>query len=366
MPIVGITDRKISRFSVIGKLRKGAKADGNIGRDLDYFRFTSDNEEIVAAFEKAYGKTPKSLEVYLAFASVEETFATWAEEWNRTGLLHRCDGQRMVRWLDNGNYVEGSKACPYHTGEKQRSRSNPGCKPIGRLTVILPKLVQAGYVGYVVVETHSKHDMYHIQEVLEATKDAALNRANGLQGILFTLYRQPQEITMRADDGSRKKVKKNLIKIAPSAQWVALQIESAARLALTANVPTLALTDGRTVDGGTGEIVSSAWEEEEEDEESPLSTEEEREAMLNKLATLPEPFNDLKAFARAMKTTYKIGKAVELTSAQVTEIVAKLGIIGSVNLADVSGFGHPVELSLDFLTALQSQETKVVSNAEGG
>ena len=53
MPIKGLTDRKSlkPRLPSLGKLRKGAEKTANKpGADLAYFRFTSDNPEVVEAF----------------------------------------------------------------------------------------------------------------------------------------------------------------------------------------------------------------------------------------------------------------------------------------------------------------------------
>ena len=175
MPIKNLTDNVIPRFPRLGKLRKGGEkpTTGNKpGAELNYFRFTSENPAIVAAFTEAYGAQPAMLRVYLPYPSTEMNFATWKEAWAAGGLVHRCDGETCQIWrTPDGKYSQQPKPCP------------GGCKEVGRLEVILPELITAGYVGYVTLETHSLHDLMNITATLEAVRQSAQDRPNGLQGI---------------------------------------------------------------------------------------------------------------------------------------------------------------------------------------
>ena len=122
-----------------------------------HFRFTSDDPEIVAEFHNAFGKEPRSLLVYIPHARPEDAFPTWCEIWGASGMIHRCDGENMFVWLEGHLYVRGTKPCPGgHTDD------DPLADSVGRLDIIIPELVRAGYVGYVTIETHSKHDLIHI------------------------------------------------------------------------------------------------------------------------------------------------------------------------------------------------------------
>jgi len=215
-PIIGMTDNAIPQFPRIGKLRKGAPkptSSNAPGRDLSYFRFTSDNPRVEAAFKEVYGDEPQELSVYLPFASVEDCFPTWRERWT-TVLQHRCDGEVCTRWLqDNGQYCEDPVPCP------------GGCTQVGRLNVILPELLRAGYMGLVTMETHSIHDIVNIHKTLLATIQA--NPDKVLTGVGFWLRRAQREISTPGEDGKRIRRKKWMVVLQPVAAWVLAQIEAA-------------------------------------------------------------------------------------------------------------------------------------------
>jgi hypothetical protein len=248
LPIKGLTDDIAPRLPSLGKLRKGAeKPERGPGKDLQHFRFDGAKPAITEAFMAAYGAAPGSLTVYLPYPAAEACFDTWQEEWAAGGLVHRCDGQTMTVWREGSGYARGAKPCPYYTGEKQRIKNRqPGCDEVGRLVVILPELIRAGHVGYVTLETHSKHDMLNILGALKAAEEAA--GARGLLGIPFTLYRREEEISTPTDDGGRATRKKWLVFIEPQAAWVQVRMQ-------LAHAEALALPAAEVIDGETGEYV---------------------------------------------------------------------------------------------------------------
>jgi hypothetical protein len=261
-PVKGLTDREslAPRFPRLGKLRKGgAKPQSGFGKDLDYFRFTSDESEVVKAFVEAYGEKPNRLEVYLPYAQPDENFDTWMEEWSAGGLVHRCDGETCtIHRKDDGTYSHKPVPCPYVNGKKERTDKNPGCKIVGRLAVILPDLLRAGFVGYVVLETHSNHDLRNIMATLLAVAEA---RPQGLQGIPFTLRRYKDKISTPASNGKRARREKSLVALVPAPTWV----ES--RMALARAEAFAALPSGDTLP--TTET-NGAYESAEGDEEHEL------------------------------------------------------------------------------------------------
>jgi len=144
MPIKGLTTRNdiTPRFRTLGKLRKGGeKTPKGYGPDLNHFRFTSDVPEIVEAFTAIYGEQPRAVNVYLPYETTEQNFATWKELWAASGLQHRCDGETMQIWLGkDGKYHRDPQPCP------------GGCDEVGRLEVIIPELIAAGFIGTVTLE----------------------------------------------------------------------------------------------------------------------------------------------------------------------------------------------------------------------
>ena len=236
--IKGLTDNVIPRFPRLGKLRKGGEkpAVGNKpGKELEYFRFTSENTAIVQAFTDAYGTQPAMLRVYLPYPSTEMNFSTWKEAWAAGGLVHRCDGETCQIWrTPEGKYSQQPKPCP------------GGCKEVGRLEVILPELITAGFVGYVTLETHSLHDLMNITATLEAVRQSVQDRPNGLQGIEFVLRRKKERISTPDGKGGRATREKWLVSIEPVPSWAQTYLAMASS--------TLAI-DAPRVDMLTGEVM---------------------------------------------------------------------------------------------------------------
>src|SRR3990167_1146062 len=221
-PIKGMTIGAKAAFPTVGKLRKGApmSKDQNgkprIGPDLQYFRFTSERPEVQAAFEAVYGDKPTLINVFLPHATVEECFDCWREEWVAGGLVHRCDGETAVLWrTPQGTFSREPKPCP------------GGCKPVGRLNVWIPELVDAGFIGYVLLETHGINDVVSIQRSLLAGLEARGDNPKGLVGIKWSLRRVEETISTPGQDGKRARRKKWLVKLEPAPEWVRLQLRAA-------------------------------------------------------------------------------------------------------------------------------------------
>jgi hypothetical protein len=249
MPIRGLTRREdvTPRFTRLGKLKKGMMDGRGNPVDLDYFRFVGEGahaQEIEAAFHDAYGPEPREINAYLPYKTVDENWQTWQEEWGKSGLLHRCDGEVMVHWLNTDKTYttdypqrEG-RPCPYHSGEQHRTPKNPGCVATGRLSVVIPELLEVGFVGYVTVEIHSKNDLHNLTaSILDAeNKSGAAMRPNGLQGILFKLRRQEEEIGVRYANKQGEIIKtrgtKWMVRIDPAREWVQHQLETVRQMAL--------------------------------------------------------------------------------------------------------------------------------------
>ena len=235
MPIKGLTDRNAG-FPQIGVLRKGApKAEKGPGRDLEHFRFDADDREAAAAFAAIYGDEPRTVRVYVPYATTDENFEAWREDWIASSLKHRCDGQSCVRWLTgNGSYSTEPIPCP------------GGCKQVGRLKVIIPELRR---MAFVTVLTTSIHDIMEIHANL-----AALESARGdLRGIPLIVRRVPREISTPGADGKRVRRQKWLINIEAQPDWVELQLAAAAEAAR----PLIAATPSR--------LELPAWDEDEDE-----------------------------------------------------------------------------------------------------
>jgi len=243
MPIIGLTDEIQPRLTRLGKLRKGGeKTPKGFGPDLDHFRFTSDRADVVAAFERAFGTEPRSILVYTFAEHTGQVFSTWCEVWDKSGLVHRCNGQTMSIWREGDKYKRGSQPCAGgHNG-------NPRNDAVGRLEVIVPELIEAGFVGTVTMETHSLNDIVAISSSLEYVR----NMRGNLSGAAFNLRRVKETISVpgwgnRA--GQRSRADKWLVKLEPVAEWAQRQL---------AQVSEFALLESQIIDGETGEIVTQS------------------------------------------------------------------------------------------------------------
>jgi hypothetical protein len=228
--IYGVTRREDldERVKVLGKLRKGAEKRPNApGRDLEYFRFTSDNDAVVRAFREAYGDKPDSLEVYFPYPNYESVFHTARELFGQNHLLkEQCDGMYITQRQDGYKMARGRWLCEKKCKDTESSPPCPDCplQQIGRLSVILTPLFFAGFPGTVTLETHSWHDLGHIA--------SQLAHYEPLTGRAFRVYRQETRIG-RPDKKNNKRAAtdKWLVKIEPTQETAILLIEDAQRKA---------------------------------------------------------------------------------------------------------------------------------------
>lgn len=232
MPIKNLTDRP-AQFPRIGILRKGSVKQERGGRqiygkDLEGFRFDTEDADALTVFTAAYGDEPRQINVFLPYATTGENFQAWKELWTASALQHRCDGETCVRWLDrkSGKYQETPTPCP------------GGCKEVGRLMVIIPELRRMAYVQ---AETHSINDIVELQQNL-----MALEQGRGtLRGIPMILSRRPRNISTPRDNGQRARVVKWLLHIEAAPRWVDLQLADMEQRTLEApaqSLPQLALS----------------------------------------------------------------------------------------------------------------------------
>lgn len=268
MPIHGVTTTIVTMPPIIGSLRKGGKKEKRtngdrqyevFGKDLTYFRFTARNESdqsLMEAFVKGYGEAPARLDnVYLPGAEVDDNLMAFCEEYSASSLIHRCDGVwTYERDSYTGQFYQTDAYCPYADENPQRmarpkdKKGNPlGCKQVGRLYMILPELLHAGYYGVVTVLTHSINDIAKVYQTLTNCRD----RLGPLNRCPFTIYRAPEMISTPNGDG-RARREKWLINIVPSTEFVLTQIEAMrAKAALNAPASPVKQLTARGVVGGS-------------------------------------------------------------------------------------------------------------------
>lgn len=276
MPIKGLTGQG-EAFPEIGQLRKGDKkpSENQPGKDLDHWRFTSDLGEVEAAFYEAYGKEPRLINVFLPHQTIGENWDAWCEEYTAGALLHRCDGDYVVRMRkeDGSGYFDppyGTMECPYKTGELVRTEKKPGCTPKGRLKVIIRELNR---LAYVMVLTTSWNDIRNLDQQLTAL--FAIRQ--DLRGIPLQLRRRPDKISTpqyrKTQEGYERTGKRQrreswLLSLEAAPDFVDLQmraLEFEARPALPETIEPGTLV----VDGRSGEILAGHYDYDEDEDGNP-------------------------------------------------------------------------------------------------
>ncbi len=282
-PIRGLTDNALPALLRLGILHKGGAkvkktkvVNGQqkeyfvVGPDLDTFRFTSSRPEVQAAFEACFGPMPAMLHVYLLHPTPEGNFSAWKEKHVAGGMVHRCDGETMVLWRGPGGKMSREpKPCPYagRVMTDEEKRADPPCKEVGRLEVLIPELVKAGFTGTVTVETHSINDIVSIQSCLLAAGEVRGNDPLELRGIPFVLRREKRLISTPGGGGGRAKSEKSLIVLEPASDWMQLRMEMARQQTMAEPAMEKPAEEAAVVDETTGEIMDGDFEEAEEDEE---------------------------------------------------------------------------------------------------
>jgi len=266
MTIKRLTNRGPT-FPKLGTLRKGApKGKNRPGKNLTYFRIDTPFPDLEEKFHELYGNEPREIPVFLPFPTVEQNWEAWQEEWVAGGLMHRCDGEVMHLWRDpqSGKMRSDPKPCPYFTGEKQRTRANPGCKPVARLKVVITDLPM---FGYFTVLTTSEYDIVELNGVLTGY---AILSGNSLSGIPFILSRRPQKISIPGPDGKRVRKEEWLLHLDIDPLWASRRLIAAKAQAFAVTTPQIDVTEsvravpqlpGFVVDTSTGEILEQPEDE---------------------------------------------------------------------------------------------------------
>ena len=211
MPIKGLTDS--ARLPQLGHIRKGAPKDKNRpGKDLDFFRFEALSDEdghLYDRWAEAYGSQPRRIEVEMPYATTDECFDAWMEEYTASALQKRCDGERCILYRKkNGEIDTSGRPC---------SETPCECQRVGRLHLLLPIFPR---LATVVLTTSSIHDIRNLSGALRRYERMARAAGGDLRGIVFYLSRVPRKITTPSGDGGRARRTKHLVTLEPAEEWV--------------------------------------------------------------------------------------------------------------------------------------------------
>jgi len=219
MSIKGLTDRNEGAFPQIGIIRKGAPKTQNApGKDLAYFRVEFDEKEVEAAqvFVNKFTNAPTDITIMLPFNEIGRCWEAWRETYVAGALIHRCDGEHVQYAI---NSKTGERIVINGIGQNGQPvlcrGKIDGCKPSGRLRIIVPELQR---LAYLMVLTTSIHDIINISNQLDAISAMTGGR---LAGIPLVLRRRPKKIsTPSGEGGKRARREKWLISIEADPEWV--------------------------------------------------------------------------------------------------------------------------------------------------
>lgn len=210
MPINRITN-KPQRFSQqIGTIHKGAERPESgkaPGRNTDFFRFAllPGNEGLQPVLIELFGENPKQFEgVHLLGDTPDQCFPNWLEKWGNASLVRRCDGDNQTKYMTENAGEYGYTPIPCLGSDKC------GCKPVGRLKVVLPQLQQAtGIIGYFSLVTHSWNDIDWLHQFFSGVY--SMGKQKPLSQYTYTLYRELRLISTPGKDGAKGKRNESLL-----------------------------------------------------------------------------------------------------------------------------------------------------------
>lgn len=187
-------ERERPMLPEIGRLRKGEpKGQSKFPKEIDYFRFTSEEPELVTKFHDVYGAEPREIDCIAAYDTVDETFQTWNEAYTKTEFIRRCDGWNIdkefnqeTKFVESWSHLPDEQKPPCHG-----LRGSCDCSPRGLLSLVLPQL---GRLGAVIVPTGSKHDINNVLNSLRYLYELSYSRGGALRSIPLRLIRSPKEV----------------------------------------------------------------------------------------------------------------------------------------------------------------------------
>ena len=287
MPIHRVTDEQ-ARWPRLGVLRKGATkpTNGNSpGRDLgSRLRFDAVDADVAAAWIEVFGSAGKDPEtgqplpglveqitVKLPYATFEQAWQAWYEEYVAGGLVRRCDGRSIVLEAEEAVEDESGEPITLYRDTPSpciRDASRPcACKPVGRLELMVPQLQR---MGVVTLTTTSIHDIKNIDGCLRALSlhlAASLGEVD-LSRLPLLLKRVRRPISTPGPGGKRVRRQTWLLSLELAPAFISDLLGATAATPAELTAPKLAqlpapVVDAghRLVDGQTGELLEQAGDD---------------------------------------------------------------------------------------------------------
>lgn len=182
------------KFAILVELQKGSPRpnENSIGTNLKFFYATSPtgDEEIVASWKNAFGKTPGkgkegAIEVELPFRYPEDVYLDPAMKlWQGGRIVQFCTGRKIYRKYDGKTYVPVDEPCLRDRGVQCQ------CKPRGALLFKVPGWDEVGLVKLWVGGYQDNANVIDCLEWCAQISEQALGEVD-VRGIPLLLYRSP-------------------------------------------------------------------------------------------------------------------------------------------------------------------------------
>jgi hypothetical protein len=181
MPIYGISDFK--RLPRLGKIKLGKKDESRKGAPVQTRYFVCPEE-----IQKIYGPEPTELDIMFPLNDTEIVFPQYMKLYGKTGLKCKGDGRNAMAMVGG---VLKEKTCTPGAKECQ------GCKPIGTLNVLLPKV--PGF-GVWQIWTSSWNSIVNLNSSIDMIRAMTGGR---IAFIKLKLELQEHNATVTKDDGKQ-------------------------------------------------------------------------------------------------------------------------------------------------------------------
>jgi len=243
----------------ICKARKGgAKVDGKRGPDLTYWRFVSDDPAVAEIMEAIFATEEvdgvlraRSVRGLLFHDTVEDAYDVWRKQYGKSeNLVHSCDGLNCNRWWDEKALAYSTEPIPCPELDKPDDKRL--CQPQGRLRLLVPELMEHGFVGYVEFLADGDIDIPAITRQLAAIK--AMSPQNSLDGVPVIVKRVKKTVPTPARQGFPRGRKESwLVEVVADPTWIVAMLGARKTAMLARPVGGLALPEpeGEVVEDST-------------------------------------------------------------------------------------------------------------------
>jgi hypothetical protein len=242
--IKGLTckeSRSVGAIEILGRLRKGApKNGGQVGKDLDHFRFDSTDVGLTEKIKSLYGDRPgdsfaNGIRFYFPSSDLEQNMPTAMAAYKGGSCWVLCDREQIIgERVDAGK--NGWRQYPAHKRPDCRwphcigNGKDETCNAVGKLRIIIPEFQRFGVVEVVV---GALNDLEHVSKQLEEIRQRVELHGGDLSKVPLLLYRKARSISTPNGEGKRARRSKSLIEVVITPEFMGRSLSTLSHAALS-------------------------------------------------------------------------------------------------------------------------------------